>query len=329
MLEFRFILDLSPLFRSEQAFQRDIGASHHLDPSDNLELILDHFVRLVSQLVSAVVQLSAAWAGKANSLEAELDTSPEANWDSLELLVFSFVVFKFFLVVNLFVAFIFRSVLILIDNVGVVTHVVDRSFVLEYDDQSGEQGLHSTCETTDRSEEIEDGEDLTGDFDQISIELIGDSQLTVVFEIIQSERTWSCLEEVMFLSVGSDGPNLVVQVKLSQVDVVVVIDSNLGADNIPYEAGFLANFRILNLVFVECFRVFQDNDELSVKPLLNSFLFFAVFCSNSDSISVNGVHTDFKLNDKLSSSCRVVVALDDSIIADALQHLVEPPDVRN
>ena len=129
------MLNLSPLLLREQALKGDLSAPHQLDPSDNLELLLDHTVTLVRQLVSARM---AAAAAIEKSLEAQFDTAPEADWDFLKLsafFVFLFRLVKLFLIENLFVAFIIRNVLVFVNQVSVVTDIADRCLVLEDDDQ--------------------------------------------------------------------------------------------------------------------------------------------------------------------------------------------------
>jgi len=132
-----FKLDIHPLFLGEQFFHGQLMAAHVLDPTDNLEFLLDHAIRRMRELIP--IRMAARAACK-NALQTQPDAAEEADWDSFENDLGAVSVHLFARLAPNFIA--------ITDEEQVVAHVVEHDLVLKQDDYDGEEAPQSARQTT-------------------------------------------------------------------------------------------------------------------------------------------------------------------------------------
>ena len=133
-----FKLYIPPLLLGEQFFHGQLLAAHVLDPTDNLEFLLDHEIRCMRELIP--IRMTALAACK-NALQTQPDAAEEADWDSFESDFGAVIVHLGSRLAPNFIA--------ITDEERVVAHVVEHDLVLKQDDYGGEEAPQSARQTTD------------------------------------------------------------------------------------------------------------------------------------------------------------------------------------
>ena len=109
-----------------------------------------------------------------------------------------------------------------------IAHIVDSRLVLEHYDQRCEEGFQGPSQTTNITKPVQNAVHFARNGLQVAIQLVSHSQLRVVFEVVQTQRSRSDLEQFKDLAISANRAYLVTEVQLNQVHVVVDVDTDLG-----------------------------------------------------------------------------------------------------
>ena len=138
-LEHGLFLDLSPLRGWEQSGHGQVHAPHVLQPTHNLQLLLDELVSSVRDAISRRVAPSATIE---QALETKLDTSTKANGNASKNCLFTFCIT--FVDANArenLIILLHLIIIVILNQISVIADVIYSGFVLKNYDWKGEQSM--------------------------------------------------------------------------------------------------------------------------------------------------------------------------------------------